>query len=62
MELAIAHCIASQKHEGQRTRFDDPVIDHLAHATITSDAPPYAWARKCLLASANGVTCRRSVG
>lgn len=147
MELAIAHCIASQKHEGQRTRFDDPVIDHLArvaaavppdarttallhdrlercpsadrqlraegltrteldalellthvpgepyevyvrriakapgpagrlarivkladlddhlaHATIPSDAPPYAWARKHLLASANGVTCRRSVG
>jgi hypothetical protein len=147
MELAISHCIASQKHEGQRTRFDDPVIDHLArvaaavppdarttallhdrlercpsadrqlraegltrteldalellthvpgepyevyvrriakapgpagrlarivkladlddhlaHATIPSDAPPYAWARKHLLASANGVTCRRSVG
>jgi hypothetical protein len=26
--------------------------DHLAHATIPSDAPPYAWARKRLLASA----------
>jgi hypothetical protein len=36
--------------------------DHLAHATIPSDAPPYAWARKHLLATANGVTCGRSVG
>jgi hypothetical protein len=36
--------------------------DHLAHATIPSDAPPYAWARKHLLATAGGVTCRRSVG
>jgi hypothetical protein len=36
--------------------------DHLAHAAIPSDAPPYAWARKHLLAAANGVTCRRSVG
>ena len=26
--------------------------DHLAHATIPSDAPPYAWARKRLLATA----------
>jgi hypothetical protein len=36
--------------------------DHLAHATLPSDAPTYAWARKHLLATANGVTCRRSVG
>ena len=36
--------------------------DHLAHATIPSDAPPYAWARKHLLATANAVTCRSSVG
>jgi hypothetical protein len=26
--------------------------DHLAHATIPSDAPPYAWAREQLLATA----------
>jgi hypothetical protein len=36
--------------------------DHLAHASIPSDAPPYAWARKHLLTTATGVTCRRSVG
>jgi hypothetical protein len=36
--------------------------DHLAHATIPPDAPPYAWARKHLLAPANEVTCRSSVG
>ena len=36
--------------------------DHLAHATIPSDAPPYAWARKHLLASANGDTSRGGVG
>jgi hypothetical protein len=36
--------------------------DHLAHVSIPSDAPPYAWARRRLLATANGVTCRRSVG
>jgi hypothetical protein len=36
--------------------------DHLAHATIPLDAPPYAWARNHLLASANGVTCRSRVG
>jgi hypothetical protein len=29
--------------------------DHLAHATIPPDAPPYAWARKHLLATAKGV-------
>jgi hypothetical protein len=147
VEPALAHSIASQKHEGQRNRFGDPVIDHLArvaaavppdakatallhdllefcpsairqlrdkgltrnelealellthapgepyevyvrriaqapgpagrlarivkladlddhlaHVTIPSDAPPYAWARKHLLASANGVPCRSSVG
>jgi hypothetical protein len=36
--------------------------DHLAHATIPSDAPPYAWARKHLLASANDVTSRTMAG
>jgi hypothetical protein len=36
--------------------------DHLAHATIPPDAPPYAWAREHLLATANGVTSRSSVG
>ncbi len=40
MELAISHCIASQKHEGQRTRFDDPVIDHLAR--VAAAVPPDA--------------------
>jgi hypothetical protein len=35
--------------------------DHLAHASIPPDAPPYAWARKHLLATASGVTCRRRV-
>jgi hypothetical protein len=29
--------------------------DHLAQATIPPDAAPYAWARKHLLATANGV-------
>jgi hypothetical protein len=147
MEPALAHRIASQRHKGQRNRFGDPVIDHLArvaaavppdaqatallhdllelcpsagrqlrdkgltrieldalellthapdepyevyvrrianapgpagrlarivkiadlddhlaHATIPSDAPPYAWARKHLLTTADGVTYRRSVG
>jgi hypothetical protein len=146
VEPALAHSIASQKHEGQRNRFGDPVIDHLArvaaavppdakatallhdllelcpdasrqlrnkgltrveldalellthaprepyesylrriaeapgpagrlarsvkladlddhlaHATIPSDAPPYAWARKHLLATANEATRRNSV-
>jgi hypothetical protein len=30
--------------------------------TIPPDAPPYQWARKHLLATANGVTCRGTVG
>jgi hypothetical protein len=38
------------------------LTDQLAHATIPSDAPPYAWARKQLLANANEVPCRPSVG
>ena len=147
MEPALAHSIASQKLEGQRNRFGDPVIDHLArvaaavppdarttallhdllelcptagrelrgkgltrvelealellthapgepyevyvgriaeapgpagrlarsvkladlddhlaHAAIPSDAPPYAWARKRLLAAAEMTDGRSSVG
>jgi hypothetical protein len=144
MEPATAHGIASQNHVGQRDRFGDPAIDHLArvaaavppdaratallhdllelcpsagrqlagkgltrielqplellthapgepyeayvrriaeapgpagrlarivkladlddHLAHPSDAPPYAWARKHLLATASGVTCRKSVG
>ena len=40
MEPALAHRIASQNHEGQRNRFGDPVIDHLARvaAAVPADA------------------------
>jgi hypothetical protein len=46
MEPAIAHSIASQKHGGQRTRFGDPVIDHLARVAAT--VPPDAQATALL--------------
>ena len=40
MDPGIAHRIASQSHEGQRNRFGDPVIDHLARvaAAVPADA------------------------
>ena len=40
MEPAIAHTIASQNHEGQRSRFGDPMIDHLER--VAAAVPPDA--------------------
>lgn len=40
METATAHNIASQSHRGQRNRFGDPVIDHLAR--VARAVPPDA--------------------
>ena len=40
MEPAIAHTIASRNHVGQRTRFGDPVIEHVERvaSAVPSDA------------------------
>lgn len=46
MDPAIAHSIASQTLEGQRTRFGDPVIDHLAR--VAAAVPPDARATALL--------------
>jgi hypothetical protein len=46
MEPATAHRIASQNHVGQRDRFGDPVIDHLAR--VAAAVPPYARATALL--------------
>jgi hypothetical protein len=46
MEPAIAHRIASHSHKGQRTRFGDPVIDHLAR--VAAAVPPDAQATALL--------------
>jgi hypothetical protein len=46
VEPALAHSIASQKHEGQRNRFGDPVIDHLAR--VAAAVPPDAKATALL--------------
>lgn len=46
MEPGIAHRIASQKHKGQRNRFGDPVIDHLAR--VAAAVPPDAKATALL--------------
>jgi hypothetical protein len=46
MEPATAHGIASQNHVGQRDRFGDPVIDHLAR--VAAAVPPDARATCCL--------------
>jgi hypothetical protein len=46
MDPAIAYSIASQKHQGQRNRFGDPVIDHLAR--VAAAVPPDARATALL--------------
>lgn len=46
MEPATAHGIASQNHVGQRDRFGDPVIDHLAR--VAAAVPPDARATALL--------------
>ena len=46
MDPGIAHGIASQNHEGQRNRFGDPVIDHLAR--VAAAVPPDAKATALL--------------
>jgi hypothetical protein len=54
MDLGVAQQIACTSHVGQRTRFGDSVVehdpdDHLRHAWMPPGAPPYSWARRCVL-------------
>jgi hypothetical protein len=46
MEPATAHSFAGQKHKGQRDRFGDPGIDHLAR--VAAGVPPDARATALL--------------